>query len=96
VGSLKIGRLTRHTSVISSDFLRQIYLQSSEVDNTINVGMRSEDVVQCHFICDVDLVEVWSLAAEEFDAVEGDLGGIVQIIDYHDFIAMFKEGQRGE
>lgn len=66
------------------------------MDNTINVGMGSKDLVQCLLICDVDLVEVWSLAAEELDAVEGDFGGIVQAVDDHNLVAMLEEGERGE
>ena len=60
------------SDIFSSDLLRRRYLQSSKVDNAVNAGMRHKDLVQCLFICDVDLVEVWSLAAEQLDAVEGD------------------------
>jgi hypothetical protein len=58
--------------------------------------MRSKDLVQCILICDVDFVEVWSLSAEELDAVEGDFRGIVQTIDDYDLVAMLEESQRGE
>ena len=77
-------------------FLRQRYLQSSKVDNAVNIGMRRKDLVQCLFICDVDLVEVWSLAAEQLDAVEGDFRGIVEAVDNYNFVAMFEEGKSGE
>jgi hypothetical protein len=81
---------------MSLDFLVQQYLQSSEVDNAVDVGMRSKDFVQCLLICNIDFVEVWSLAAEKLDAIEGDFGGVVQAVDDHDLVAMLEEGQRGE
>lgn len=58
--------------------------------------MRCKDLVQCLFICDVNLVEVWSLAAEQLDALEGDFRGIVEAVDNHNFAAMFKKGESGE
>jgi hypothetical protein len=58
--------------------------------------MRSKDLVQCFLICDVDLVEVGSLAAEELDAVEGDFRGIVQAVDDYDLITILEESERGE
>ena len=66
------------------------------MDHAVNFGMRSKDIVQCLFICDIDFVEVWSLAAEKLDAIEGDFGGIVQTVDNHDLVAMLEEGKRSE
>jgi hypothetical protein len=86
-----------HTvSIFLSDLFRQRYLQSSKVDNAVNVGMRRKDLVQCLFVCDVDLVEVWSLAAEQLDSVKGDFRGIVEAVDDHNFVAMFEKGESGE
>lgn len=45
------------------------YLKSSEVDNTVNVGVCCEDLVKGFFIRDIDLIEVWALSADELDAV---------------------------
>jgi hypothetical protein len=42
------------------------------MNHAVYVGMRSKDFVQCFLICDVDFVEVWSLATEKFDAIKGD------------------------
>lgn len=66
------------------------------MDNAVNVRMRCKDLVQCLFISDVNLVEVWSFAAEQLDAVEGDFRGIVEAVDDHNFVAMFEEGKSGE
>jgi len=66
------------------------------MNNTVNVGMRSEHLVQCLLICDVNLVEIRSLSAEKFDAIEGDFGGIVQAVDDDDLVTMFEEGERGK
>ena len=44
-------------------------LESSEVDNAVNVGVLCKDLVKTFFICDIDLIEVWPLSADELNAV---------------------------
>jgi len=66
------------------------------MDDTVDIGILSKDFVQCLFVCDIDMVEVWSLPAEQLDAVEGDFGGIVETVDDHDLVAMLEESERGE
>jgi hypothetical protein len=66
------------------------------VDDTVDIRVRGEDLVQFPFICDVDFVELWSLAAEQLNAVEGDFGGIVEGIDDYDFVSMFEKCQTRE
>ena len=46
------------------------HLQSSKVDDAINVGVGFKDLVYCCFICYVELEELGLLAADELDAVE--------------------------
>lgn len=58
------------------------------MNHTVDIRVSGKDLVKASLIRDVDLVEVRSLAAEEFDAVEGDLGGVVQTVDDDDFVAM--------
>lgn len=49
---------------------RNTYLQSCKVDDAVDIRMRGEDLVQLYLICDVDFVELWSLAAKQLNAVE--------------------------
>jgi hypothetical protein len=66
-------------------------LESSEVDNAVNAGILCEDLVKTVFICDIDLIEVWPLSADELNAVQRNLGRVVEAIDNYNLIAMFKE-----
>jgi hypothetical protein len=68
-------------------------LQSREVDNAVNVRVRRKDLVKSFFICDIDLVEVWSLSAEKLDTVKGNLGRVVEAVDNYNLIAMFEESK---
>ena len=58
--------------------------------------MCGKDLVETFLVGDIHLVKVWSLSAEEFDAVEGDFGGVVEAIDNYDFVAMFEERESSE
>lgn len=66
------------------------------MDNTIDLGVLFEDFVECGLVRDVYLVELWSLAADELNAVEGHLGRVVEVIDNHHLVAILKQGERGE
>lgn len=66
------------------------------MNHTVNVGMRLEHLVEPRFVCDIDLVELWSFAAEKLDAIERDFGGIVQTVDNNDLVAMLKKSQGRE
>jgi hypothetical protein len=60
--------------VCEGDFARlSDSLEGSEVNDIVNVWVLGEDLVERSFVCDIGLVERWSLAADEFDAVD-DLG----------------------
>ena len=74
----------------------ETHLERGKVDDTVDIRMRSEDLVQSFFICDIDLVELRSLSAEQLNAVEGNLGGIVEGIDDDDFVTMLKKGKARE
>lgn len=50
-----------------------MYLQCCKVDDAVDVRILCKDLLQSSFICEVNLVEFWSLSAEEFDTVQGDL-----------------------
>jgi hypothetical protein len=72
------------------------YLQSCEVDDAVDIGIFREDLLQSLLICNVDLVEIWSLSAQEFNAIERDYRRVIQTIDDDDFIAMLEESERSE
>lgn len=66
------------------------------MDNTINLGVLFEDLVEGGLVRDVYLVELWSLAADELNAVEGHLRRVVEVIDNHHLVAILKQGKGGE
>jgi len=66
------------------------------VDNTLNVRVFCEDLIQASFVCNINLVEDWALSAEKLYAVEGDLGGVVETVNDDDLVAMFEESETGE
>lgn len=66
------------------------------MDDAINLGVLFENVVEGGLVCNIGLVELWSLAANELNAIEGDLGGVVEVIDNHDLVAILEQCQGGE
>lgn len=66
------------------------------MDDAVNGRVLGEDVVEGLLVGDVDLVEVGATAAEQLDAVEGNLGRVVQAVDDDDIVAVLEEGQRRE
>ena len=62
----------------------------------INIGMRGEDFFESLLVGDVAVVELGSFAADEFNAAEDFLGGVVEIVDDDDFVVRFEEGEGGE
>lgn len=71
-------------------------LESCEVNDTVNGGVLLEDLVESLLILDVGLVELGSLAADELDAVESNLRGVVEVIDNHHFVSVLEQRQRSE
>jgi hypothetical protein len=45
-------------------------LERSEVDDIVDIWVLCEDLVERGFVGDVGLVEGWSLAADELDAID--------------------------
>lgn len=66
------------------------------MDDAVNGGVLLEDLVESSLIRDICLVELGPLAADELDTIEGDLGGVVEVIDNHHLVAILEEGKRGE
>lgn len=61
------------------------------MDNTIDIGMRLEDFLEGRLVGDIDLVEGGPLAAQQLDAVQADLGRIVQAVDDDHIVAVLEE-----
>lgn len=66
------------------------------MNDTVNRGVLLEDLVESLLVLDVGLIELGSLAADELDAVESDLGGVVEVIDNYHFVSVLEQRQRSE
>jgi hypothetical protein len=66
------------------------------VDDAVNGRVLGEDIVKGLLVSDVDLVKVGAAAAEELDAVERDLGRVVEAVDDDNVVAVLEESQGGE
>lgn len=66
------------------------------MDDAVNIGMVLEQLVEGAIVGDIDLVELRPLAGKQFDAIDGLLGRIVQVVGDDDFVASFQQGQGGE
>jgi len=66
------------------------------VNDAVNLRVRSEDAIECGLVGDVGLVENRALAADELDAVDGDLGRVVEVVNNHDIVAVLKKRERGK
>lgn len=54
-----------------------LYLEGGKVNNAVDVGVLRKDVVQCLLVRNIGLVEDGALSANQLNAIERDLGGIV-------------------
>lgn len=71
-------------------------LQCGKVDDAVNGGVLGKHLVQGLLVGDVDLVEVGTAASQQLDAVESDLGGVVEAVDNDDIVAGIQQGQSRE
>lgn len=66
------------------------------MDNVVNIWVLLEDLVERSLILNVELVELWLLAADELNAVDDLLRGVVEVVDDDDLIASLEESERCE
>lgn len=66
------------------------------MDYAVNLGVLLEDLIETSLVGDVDLVEVGALAGKKLDAVDGDLGGVVQAVDNDNVVAVLKQSEGSE
>jgi hypothetical protein len=71
-------------------------LEGGEVNDAVDLGVFGKDFVEGSLVCDVDLVKGGALAADELDAIDGDLGRVVEIIDNDDIVAVLEESEGRE
>jgi hypothetical protein len=66
-------------------------LESSEVDDAVNVWVRRKNLVERSGIGDVDLGELRSLAGDQFNAINDLWGRVVQVVRDDNFVARFQQ-----
>lgn len=87
----------RHkTDMASGNSRHATYLEGGEVNNAVDLGVLGKHIVEAGLVCDVDLVEGRTLAANKLDAVYGGLGRVEETIDNDDIVAVLEEGEGGE
>lgn len=58
--------------------------------------MLLKNLVERSLVCDVDLVELWSLAGNELNAIDDFWGRIVEVVDDDDLVVCFEQSERRE
>ena len=71
-------------------------LERGEMDDAVDVWVLGKDTVERSLVGDINLVEGRSLAADQFNSIECDDGGVVEAVDDDDIVVVLEEGQRGE
>lgn len=66
------------------------------MDNAVDIGVRLEDLVEASLVGDINLVEGRALLGDQLDAVQNDLGRVVETVDDDDLVAVLEEGHGGE
>lgn len=70
--------------------------QCCKVDDIVNIWVCREDLVKLFLVGDVALDVFGSLAANQLNAVEDFIGGVVEIVDDDDFVICFEKRESGE
>jgi hypothetical protein len=66
------------------------------VNDIVDVWVLLEHLVKRGLVLDVELVEIGPLAADELDAVDDLLGGIVEAVDNDDLVVGLEESKSCE
>ena len=83
--------------VFERDFSRLANsLEGGKMDDAVDVGMRSENLVQFFLGRNVHLVEGRATSADDVNALQGDYRRIVEVIDQNDTKPILEEGEGGE
>lgn len=60
------------------------------MNDRVDIWVFFEYSVECFFVRDVDLLEVWPFATDELNAIDHFGRGIVKVVDDYNFVASFK------
>lgn len=66
------------------------------MDNTVDVRVSFEHLVEGRFVSDIELCELGLLARDQLDAVKGFGGGIVQVIGDDHLVPGLEQGEGSE
>ena len=66
------------------------------MNDAVDVRVCLEDIVKSSLVHNVKLEELWSLSANEFNAIDNFLGRIVEIVRENDFVVCFQKSESGE
>lgn len=66
------------------------------MDDTVNVGVGLEHLVEAILLGDIELDELGLLAADELNTLKGLRRGVVQVVSNDDLVASLEQGQGGE
>jgi hypothetical protein len=66
------------------------------VNDIVDIRVLLEHLVQGLLISDVERVVLGSLAADQLNAVQDLLGGVVEVVDDDDLVVGLEESERGE
>ena len=66
------------------------------MDNAVNIRVGNEDLVEVRLVGDIDLCEFRSLSTDQFDAVDGLIGRIVEVVSNDDLVSGLKQSKGSE
>jgi len=66
------------------------------VNHAVDLGVLLKDLVKTGIVGHVDLVERGALPADELDAVDGNLGRVVEVVNNDDIITILEQSERGK
>lgn len=66
------------------------------MNNAVNIGVRSEDLVKRSFVGDIDIVVGWSSASQQFNAADDFFRRVVLVVNNDNLITGLDEGDSGE
>lgn len=66
------------------------------MNDIVDIRVLLEHLIQGLLIGDVERVVLGSLAADQLDAVQDLLGGVVEVVDDDDLVVGLEESERGE
>jgi hypothetical protein len=66
------------------------------VNDIVDIRVLLEHLIQGLLIGDIERVVLGSLAADQLDAVQDLLGGVIEVVDDDDLVVGLEESERGE